>query len=93
MSKNQPKFTQEEFHQFFLYRGRAGPEGVYLFECMGNKDITLSSLYLKTNKCRMALPFHCKKIWSILGIVPSWEWTKGTLQRYNMLPNTQESLT
>jgi hypothetical protein len=36
--KNQPKFTQEEFHQFFLYRGRAGPDGVYWFEGMGNKD-------------------------------------------------------
>jgi hypothetical protein len=44
MSKNQPKFTQEEFHQFFFYRERQEPEGVYLFEGMGNKENTLSCL-------------------------------------------------
>jgi hypothetical protein len=62
MSKNKPKFTQEEFHQFFLYRGRAGPDGVSLFEGMGNKDNPLSSLCLKTNKMHngLALSLHKK---------------------------------
>lgn len=43
--------------QDFEYKGRAWPEGVWLFEGTRNKVDMTNSFYLKTNKFPLTLPF------------------------------------
>jgi hypothetical protein len=47
--------------QDFEYKGRAWPEGVWLFEGMGNKVDMTSFFSLKTNKFPLTLPFSYLK--------------------------------